>query len=397
MPNPVPVVKFASVSRASRLSRRGFTLIEMMISMTMLLFIIGVATNFFRRQGTMITSQMGRLDAQQTAQFTLSELDRELRLAGVGVADMQPILVQADPMAMTFNADLVSRVAGDPSAVYIDPDASPVYSAVFRSTDKAPLPLSSTLYPDSTYMRSAGAPSGAETIAYWLSPDSSSSAANEYVLWRRVNAGPPRLVAKGVVKNPGDTVFQYFKFDSTGALSAVPETKLPAFHSAVTHGAPTDTGRFALVDSINTVRVRLTVAFHGRDGVVLRRLDSTIRLMNAGLIRRTTCGNPPIGVQPATMASLDSIGQPLVTITWPASADETAGEKDVERYALFRRPGGAVAALDEPFASIPAGSASYSFTDTNVRTGESWQYGVAVQDCTPTLSSVTTAAAVTIP
>lgn len=382
----------------SRLRHRtGFTLIELMISMTMLLAILGIATNFFRKQGTVIAAQSGRLEAQQTAQFALSELDRELRLAGVGVADMQPILVQADQMAVTFNADLVSNVSGDPSTVYVDTAANPTSSTVWRSTDKQYLPNSTFLYPDSTHMRAAGAPSGAETISFWVSRDSSSSSANEYVLWRRVNAGVPRMVAKGIIKTAADTLFQYFKPDSLGNLVAIPVASLPLFHNAATHGMSSDTGRFALVDSIHTIRVRMKVVYHDRSGDVIRRLDSSIRLMNAGLIRRTTCGEPPLGVVPSAIASLDANGSPIVTISWVKSADEGAGEKDIERYALYRRPAAAPGTMDEPFASIPAGSASYSFVDTEVKSGEQWIYGAAAQDCTPTTSSVTTTPTVIIP
>ena len=69
----------------------------------------------------------------------------------------------------------------------------------------------------------------------------------------------------------------------------------------------------------------------------------------------------------------------------------------MERYALYRRLSGQPGTMSEPFASIPAGLESYSFTDTDVRSGEQWIYGVASQDCTPSISSVTSASAVTIP
>lgn len=376
----------------------GFTLIEVLLSMTIMLTVLGIATNLFRKQGAIIAAQSGRLEAQQTAQFTLSALDRELRLAGVGVVDMQPILAQADTMAITFNADLVSNVIGDPSAVYIDPDAEDLFSTVFRSVNKLALPRSGRTYPDSTYMRAAGVPSGAETIAYWLSRDSTSAATNEYILWRRVNHGPNRIAAKGIVKNPLDTIFQYFKGDTAGVLTAIPPSSLPLFHNAATHGQPSDTGKFALVDSIRTIRVRLTVVFHDRKGDVYRRLDNTIRLMNSGLIRRNTCGDPPIGVTPTATAGTDATtGNPQVAISWPKSSDESSGEKDVERYALYRRPVGASSTMDDVFASLPAGSDSYSFVDSDVKSGEQWIYGVASQDCTPSSSSVTFASSVTIP
>lgn len=378
-------------------SRPGFTLTEIMISMTLMLFVLGVATNSFRKQSALIAAQSGRLEAQQTAQFTLSELDRELRLAGVGVADMQPVVVQADSMAITFNADLISTVAGDPAAVYIDTLANPDMTTVWRSLDKRTLPRSGQYYPDSTHMRSAGAPSGAETISYWLSIDSTSTATNEYVLFRRVNQGAARLVAKGIIRNPTDTVFQYFKGDSLGNLSAIPTANLPIYHNASTHGVKADSGRFAWVDSIRTIRVRMTVVYRDRSGPVYRRLDHTIRLMNAGLVRRSTCGEAPLGPTPTATAALDTAGVPYATISFTKSGDEGAGEKDVERYALYRRLNGESTTGAEPFASIPAGNATYTFTDTDVVSGQQWVYGVAAQDCTPAISGVGYAVSVTIP
>ena len=382
----------------STAARPGFTLIEVLLSMTILLTVLGIATNLFRKQGTVIAAQAGRLEAQQTAQFTLSELDRELRLAGVGVVDMQPILVQADTNAVTFNADLVSSVTGDPSAVYIDEDAADAVAMVWQSSNKLALPNSTRMYPDSTYMRAAGAPSGAETISFWLTRDSSAKGNNEYILWRRVNDSPNRVVAKGIVRNPTDTVFQYFKGDTAGVLTPIPVSSLPLFHNAATHGQPSDTGKFALVDSIRTIRIRLTVVYHDRKGDVFRRLDNTIRLMNSGLIRRSTCGDPPVGVTPSAVAGVDTLtGNPMVTISWPKSSDETGGEKDVERYSLYRRLVGAASSADDPFASVPAGAASYSFVDSDVKSGEQWIYGAASQDCTPNTSAVSFASAVTIP
>ena len=49
-------------------------------------------------------------------------LERELRVAGVGVVDQQPLLVMANTLGITFNADLAALDTGDLSAVYINPD-----------------------------------------------------------------------------------------------------------------------------------------------------------------------------------------------------------------------------------------------------------------------------------
>jgi hypothetical protein len=245
-------------------------------------------------------------------------------------------------------------------------------------------------------MKSAGVPSAAETISFWVAKDTASKRANEYLLWTRVNAMPPQVVARGIVINPGDTVFRYYKADTANAPLLVPAARLPLFHTARAHGSASDTGQVALIDSIRSVRVQLTAVYHDvRLGDVRRRSESTIRVMNAGMVTRTTCGDAPLGVTPAA-AYLLSGGVPSAVITWLPSGDEMAGERDVERYVIYRRlttdP-----TFDQPIASIPAGQASYTFTDTDVLSGNSYVYGVAAQDCTPTSSGVGITPAIAIP
>lgn len=377
-------------------SRSGFTLFELLIAMTLVLVLLGIGAQFFRRQANLLAAQAGRMEAQQTSQFGIATLERELRVAGVGVVDVQPLLVQADRLALTFNADLVSRTTGDVGSVYVDPDAAPAAVGVLATSNAIALPIDGAVYPDSTYMKSAGVPSGAETISFWLSPDSTTRYPDEYSLFRRVNAMEPQLVARGVRVTATDTVFQYFKADTSGFLVPIPPASLPLYHEAPVHGSVADTGRFAIIDSIKAVRVRLTVVHHDpRSGDARRRLEMTIRLANAGLINRTTCGDPPIGVAvTAQPSAVDSL--PSVTITWDRSLDEGEGEKDVERYLVFRRPLGSLA-FAEPFATIPAGLTTYSFVDTDVRSGETWVYGVASQDCTPNTSDIGVSSFVTLP
>jgi len=386
---------WANDHRVAR-QRRGFTLLEVLIATTLLLFILGVSTQFMRRQSAGISQAAGRLEAQQNAYFGISTLERELRTAGIGVVDKQPMLVEAGPMAVVFNSNLISRVKGDLAAVYVDVDADTDAVEAFRSSEKIALPNSTVRYPDTTYMAAGGVPTSAETIAFWLSRDSTSSNANEYILWRRVNAMKPRVVSKGIIASATDTVFQYFKADTLGNLTAIPAATLPLYHSAMIHGAPNDTARAAMIDSIRSMRVRLTTVYHDpRTGDATRRLERTIRIMNAGLNDRTTCGDAPLGVLPSAVASTVN-GAPQVTITWSRSVDEVSGERDVERYALYKRYS-ASTTFSEPFASIPAGSAAYTFTDTDVHSGDTWVYGVTAIDCTPTSSNIAMAAAVVIP
>jgi prepilin-type N-terminal cleavage/methylation domain-containing protein len=102
--------------------RRGFTLVEMLISISLMMTAIGIVIPFFLVQNRSLQSQSGRLDAQLNINFGLDAIDRELRVAGVGVTQRQPMLVQAASDAITFNGDVTSGTPADFSAVYYDPE-----------------------------------------------------------------------------------------------------------------------------------------------------------------------------------------------------------------------------------------------------------------------------------
>jgi hypothetical protein len=375
-----------------------------MISMTLLLTIIGLSTQLFRHQANAVAAQSGRLDAQANSRFAISMLERELRVAGVGVVDQQPLLVMAGQTALTFNANLVSLDTGDLGSVYINPDADSASVSVFRRADRIQLAGTTTFYPNSTYVKAGGVVSDAETISYYLSPDTTTGYTNEYILWRRVNARPPRMVARGIYYRPGvDTLFRYFKADTLGTLTEISRATLPIIHTATVHGTQADTGKSAMTDSVRQVRAQFNSIFHHSlqaGDTTQRRLNLTIKLMNAGLIHHVTCGNPPIVptdvVATVTPADGITIPQTFVTLTWTGSVDDGAGEKDVERYAIFRR---LVSQTDfgEPIASIVGGHSTYSFIDTDLQTGQQWIYGVSALDCSPSNSAMASATVVTIP
>ena len=101
--------------------RPGFTLIEMMMAILLTMLVFAITIPFFRVQTIAVDVGAGRLDALQNARFAQNAIDRELRIAG-GVTG-QPIIVQAAPFAVTFNVDLVSRMANDANATYYNPSA----------------------------------------------------------------------------------------------------------------------------------------------------------------------------------------------------------------------------------------------------------------------------------
>ncbi|MDQ2667413.1 MAG: prepilin-type N-terminal cleavage/methylation domain-containing protein [Gemmatimonadota bacterium] len=383
-------------------ARRGFTLIEIIISMTLLMIITGAAVQFLRKQTGLVTRETSRMDAMQNAQFAGSQIERELREAGAGVADAQPMIVQLDSQALTFNANMVSVDTGDVRAVYQLRDADTNGTRAMLKSERVSLPNSvpAVFYPDTTYIAATGIESGAETISYFLRSDSTTTRTNDYLLFRRLNAQPASLIARGIVRDPRDTIpfFTYYKSDTLNRLRPILKSQLPLYHG-MTHGAANDTGRFALTDSIKAVRVHfMTATKDPRTGIdALRTVETTVRIMNSGLLDRSSCGQPPYPTPtPTVLSSLLSATPKFVKVTWGGSTDDKGGEKDIERYAIFRKLSGA-AAFGDPISSIPSSlSSTYTFTDYGVTAGETYVYGVAAQDCTPSLSPVTSSLAVTV-
>ena len=381
-------------------ARRGFTLAETIISLMILSIITGAAVQFLRKQTGLVTRETSRMDAMQNAQFAGSQIERELREAGAGVADAQPMIVQADSEAITFNANMVSIDTGDVRAVYQLRDADTNGTRAMLKTERMYLPNSAVGYPDTTYTAANGIQSGAETISYFLRKDSTTARTNDYLLFRRVNALPATLIARGIVRDARDTMpfFTYYTNDAFNRLRKILTSQLPLYHGII-HGAANDTGQFALTDSIRAVRVHfLTAAKDPRTGIdAFRTVETLVRLMNSGLLDRTSCGQPPYPTPIPTVVSSPANATPKsVRITWAPSLDENGGEKDIERYAVFRKAAGA-ASFGDPITSIPSSlQFSYSFTDVGVIAGQTYVYGIAAQDCTPLLSGVTASLPVTV-
>lgn len=368
--------------QTTRRRREGFSLIEMIIAMIIMVVIFSIAMPFFTVQAKTVGEFGGRMDAMQNARFAFNTMDRELRMAGVGVLDLQPTLIQADTMAVTFNSDLVSTDSGDASAIYYNPDMLSTETLSLPRTSPITLPRGVQNYPDSNY-QSGTFTSRAETISFWVSQDSTSGRPDQYVLWRRVNNTLPRVVAKNIIVRPGQRLFRYFR-DSTGTLVEVPPTMLPMYHGPI-HGGASDTGSIAWIDSIRVVRMTVTGLYKDpRTGDQIRKVEGSIRLLNAGLQNGMTCGDAPLPIPVAYLVNSDT----SVTLSWSASVDQQAGEKDVERYALFKRFVGEP--WGEPYVSVSAGPLTYQFVDYDLIWGQTYQFGLVAQDCGPTNSSLTT-------
>lgn len=394
------------LSLAMRTDRRGFTLVEMIVAMTLLLVIVGLTIPFFRSQARALDRTAGRLDAQQNARFGVNAIDRDLRVAGLGVVDAQPIIVYAGDRVLVFNADLATGVKNDGSAVYYNADLPDQVLTSIGAAQRIKLPTTSFYYPDTTYRQGGGgATSAAETIMFWVSADSTSGRSDEYLLWRQVNDAAPSMLAAGIRLQPGEAVFSYTKADSIGRPVAVPQTGLPYYHPAPMHsvitGAKPDTGISARTDSIRAVAIRLVGRFRDpRGNDVLDTVATNVRIMNAGLNKFVSCGDKPIfGNMPNAVRNNLPGGGYSATVTWKPATDENSGEKDVERYAVYRKKPTDTLFADEPIVIIPGDGRTglYSFTDTDVAAGDQWQYAVDAQDCSPQSSDLALTVVLTFP
>ena len=376
-------------------SRRGFSLLELVVSMTIFLVILSFSLPFFNSQTRAVSRASGQGDMVRGLQFAISQLDRDLRMAGAGTYAQQPMLVQIAPLAITFNVNSSSPDSADVRAVYWDPDADPVTQTSLTTATLVTLPTSGgQTYPDTNYVI-GGVRSAAETISYWFSVDSTTARTDDYIMWRRENTANPTIVVKGIIILPNQAVFSFVKSDTGGNITTITSGQLPRYHTAPIHGSPSDTGLASMIDSVRIVNVTMTGSYDdNRFGSRTQTLTANIRVANSGLANRLTCGETPVFGRTVT-ASL-SVTPLRVTLSWNPAVDETGGERDIEQYAIFRKLP-AASAFDEPFASIAAGLGSYTYIDSSIQSGDRWVYGVAAMDCSPALSPVATTSTITVP
>lgn len=394
-------------------ARPGFTMVEMVVAVVLLAVLAGFALPFVTSQPKIVAAAAARGDALQGARFAQTTVDRELRMIGTGTLPAQPMLVYADAFAITFNADLVTRSDTNVWAVSLDPDADPGGVLALQPPAMA-LPRGTLTYPQAAFAGANGVPGGAETVSFWVSPDSSTAASDDYVLWRRVNRLAPVVVTTGVVVPAGEPFFQYrYVRDSSGLIDTVPQASLPLQHLSPTHGAAADTGETAriasAIDRVRTVTVRASARFQdprAGGGSGTRKVRASTTLINVTGLRRAACGTAPDATTPVAQLVLVA-GQPdHVRVSWTSVTDDGAGERDVDRYLIYRSENGA--AFGEPredVASVNRAAFAYTFDDYDVRrttgTGSPaanlFRYAVTAQDCQPQVASMAPTAPLTVP
>lgn len=387
-----------------RLDERGMTLPEILIALLVFSAIMAGVMGVLQKENRMMWRATERMNALQNVRYAADIMEQEFRTAGAVTLGNQPFVVYADTHLFAFNANYVTNTSGDFTAVYYDPDAPDAIAQSLLQTQRYTLPLTSFAYPDTTYKTTAGVISNAETIMFYFALDTSTARTDDFLLYRKVNNEPPEVVSRNLLRTTGTPWFTYTSLVSppsaTAYVGTVPQVNLPLKHSVKLHISPGDTGVAARVDSLRGVRITLT-ATNGLTGAEERRRTITrmIRLPNAGLVNRANCGDEPFsGIVLVPAVNILVTGEREVQLTWNPATDENSGEKDVVRYVLWRRRVTDAPFTDlDPFVSLPAGAPAYQFLDQDVVSGDAFQYAVAAQDCTPSLSPLTIVGWVNVP
>ncbi|MFI5310111.1 MAG: prepilin-type N-terminal cleavage/methylation domain-containing protein [Gemmatimonadales bacterium] len=384
----MPALPHPIASRAPT-PRAGFTLIEMMMAILLTMLVFAITVPFFRIQTNALDVGAGRLDALQNARYAQNAIDRELRLAG-GVPG-QPIIVQASAYSVTFNVDLVSRIAGDPNATYYTPTADSLSTESWEVARAKALPTVSKTYPAQMYNDANGTQSPAETISYFLYNDASTGRSDLYTLFRRVNDRDSTVITKSIwIPASVNYFFRYYSTDATGAITMIPMASLPIYWDAASH----------LADSIRIVEMRIAGLYRDvkKAQDVTRIVYHKTRLLNAGMLQQRTCGSAPL---PPNNVVATQVTDPIthaitnIHITWDASLEEASGEKDVATYLIERRLS-ANPDYEVLGNMVASGAASYQFDDFNFKSG-TWIYAVVAQDCSPLNSTVAQATSIVNP
>ncbi|MEO8089860.1 MAG: prepilin-type N-terminal cleavage/methylation domain-containing protein [Gemmatimonadales bacterium] len=384
--------------RAGKIS--GFTLIELMLTMLILSLVMAATVAIFRSQTRTFRIGGESMELFQNMRYALTTIDRVLRTAGSGVANQQPMFIYGGNSVVAFNSNYTNDVQ-DFCAVNIHSDAQPGSFDVLPVTSAYQLPNTAFTYPTMTY---AATTCRAETVVFYFRPDSSTTdIGDDFVLMQKVNALPAQRVARNIMAYPGRPFFQYFVHPLSMVVPPAARDSLviagvagsgitlPIVHSVAVHGSPADSAadpsNSFLADSVKAVRINLRVS-NGLTGADqrFRDLSTTVSLQNNGLVQLKTCGTPPILLGGLGAVPNVAGDPPSVTLTWPASFDEAAGETDVNQYNVYRR-----LTTEPSFGSalltIPAGQPPpYVVVDNGVISATDYVYAVGAQDCTPSES-----------
>jgi prepilin-type N-terminal cleavage/methylation domain-containing protein len=392
---------------------RGFSLLEMMIALTVGALLIMISYNVLTSQKRAGEAQNQLVSAQQNASISLETLTRDLRLAGMNIDDFnkQPIFVDAAPYQVIFNADVSGGPFGVPSMS--KSQAVPLSSGTFYSPGT---------YPGENLGTRERYNNGAETIRYTFDRDANGlvSAADrytetqnpaDYALMREENGTRIDMIAYGLRGRENypdgqlpEPLFKYYgDFLSNGTIRLWGDTDNNGSLSQAEIAAVTRVPQ-NLLSKIIEVAVNVEaespnmeasyVGPHSTNGSE-RNYRSIVmtgkvrpRNVGTGSANLHACGNPPASPTGLSGADTPRDAGESITLTYTKSVDETAGEKDIDNYAVYRREEGQIewTCIN---SIAPTGVTTYTIRDDIHSPGGGpvidtpYYYHVTAWDCRP--------------
>jgi prepilin-type N-terminal cleavage/methylation domain-containing protein len=378
--------------------RAGFSLVELLVTLIVMTLIMGTTVMFFRNQNTSFLKGSEKMDLLQNARYTVSQVERILRTLGAGVTGQQPMLVYGHNDVVAFNTDYDETDTTDYRwAVNFNASVVPAHAVAWLVSDATTIPTSSPsyTYPGQTYTQANGAVSLAETKIFWFESDSTTTRSDDYILWERTNDGAPEYIARNVLAYPGRPFFEYLlaRRLNTGLDTMIIATSglLPLKRQWPQAGwTATDTANGIRPDSVKAIRVNIRIT-NGEVGADERTRDFSqmIQVPNNGLPSPNVCGRSPF--PPATFNAYVDItpGSGIVYFRWNRSADHGSGEYDVRQYIIWRRDDTATVWSD-PLITVKADTTT-AYDSVAVGghvSGAAYDYAIAAQDCTPSVSTL---------
>lgn len=350
-------------------ARRGLTLVEILVAMTLTLAVFAITLPFVRAQTRALGSNAGRLDADQIARYAQRRVDRDLRLAAGDAG--QPTIVYAGPMGIAFNANLLAADTTDPNAFEVQVGADSSLTEAWRVSAAADIPLTARSYPTENYVGTDGVPSHVETISYFLHPDTVSGRSDIYVLYRRVNARDSTLVVRGIHVPDDSAFFSYYRADAD-TLVQIAASALPLFWDST--ATPT----------LRAVGIRSAGFF--RNATDAEDVIRTVRWRT--LFTNTTPNVADCGVAPGAPSGVGHSKQTStgsssyhVRVTWNRSGDDGTGDDDVTHYIVWIRYNVNPVTWTR-VASVPArDAATYRYDHYLPTFAGQVRYGVSAVDC----------------
>jgi prepilin-type N-terminal cleavage/methylation domain-containing protein len=391
-------MKTSHDTQGIRGARAGMTLVELLVALTIFGIVIATSIAFMAQQNTAFQNGVHRLVTLRNLRYAVATMSQDLETLGTNVPNAQPALFYADDDVVAFSSDYATNLAGVQFAVFYDPDAPS--GQVSAPSGGFSIPNSSVSIPDTTYESAPGIRSPAEVLIFFVVADTGTARTDDFLLMRQVNNNTPEVIARNLLQVGTDPFFTYAYLSDDGGgnleLVAVPDSLVPIRHTAPIHLSTADTAGSARADSVRAIRVRFG-ATNGLTGEEEEQaeLERLIAFPNAGFGQLVTCGSSPLlGTVLLAVPGTVPTGEPAVDLAWSTAVDEGGGEDDVVGYVIWRREAG-TSDWGEPYLSIPAGTAPYTYQDAAVESGTTYEYALAAQDCTPSLSGIAVSATVT--